>query len=329
MNDLDPSAQNGEEPNRGLAPAKIAENGSAKPSGFEKSTLRWARLAVVMSGVAALFVCAQWKVMRDQLNEMRGSGNQTERLIILNQGQLSQNSKLAEAAGKQASDTHDLAVAAGKQSDNTATIAGQAVIQAKATNKLARQAERSANIAQKAADTSLEALQATQKWSELSVRPYVWMRQVTLRNPLKVGEPIRVAGELRNSGRTPAVYLEIKNDFFFTASPANVLVGIPPYAPYNAPSPARLIRMQDVPAEDKRNFEMWRDNLTQEEFDGIAQGNKAIFFYGCVHYHSVDGTQYEWPICFYRDRNTQGNLFLMCNPGYPANANTSQEQRCR
>lgn len=49
-------------------------------SGFEKSTLRWAKTAVIMSGIAAIFVCAQWL-------EMHESGV----------------------------DTHDLAVAAGNQ----------------------------------------------------------------------------------------------------------------------------------------------------------------------------------------------------------------------
>ncbi len=33
-------------------------------TGFERATLRWARVAVIMSGLAALFVCLQWWEMR-------------------------------------------------------------------------------------------------------------------------------------------------------------------------------------------------------------------------------------------------------------------------
>ena len=34
-------------------------------TGFERSTLRWARVAVVMSGLAAIFVCLQWWEMHE------------------------------------------------------------------------------------------------------------------------------------------------------------------------------------------------------------------------------------------------------------------------
>lgn len=56
-------------------------------TGFERATLRWAKLAVFMSAVAAFFVCAQWYEMH--------------------QGGI---------------DTHDLAVAAKKQADKAETI---------------------------------------------------------------------------------------------------------------------------------------------------------------------------------------------------------------
>ncbi len=40
-------------------------------SGFEKSTLRWAKTAVIMSALAAIFVCAQWWEMHESGKDTR------------------------------------------------------------------------------------------------------------------------------------------------------------------------------------------------------------------------------------------------------------------
>ncbi len=71
-----PTDQNGEKPNAGLpssegtkavdapatgpATAEQLTEVEEQMTGFEKSTLRWAKTAVIMSGLAALFVCGQW-----------------------------------------------------------------------------------------------------------------------------------------------------------------------------------------------------------------------------------------------------------------------------
>ena len=62
-------------------------------SAFERSTLSWARAAVLLSGLAALFVCAQWY-------EMHTGGQDTH--------------ALADAAGKQATKMSDMSDAAEK-----------------------------------------------------------------------------------------------------------------------------------------------------------------------------------------------------------------------
>jgi hypothetical protein len=95
-------------------------------TGFEKATLRWGKIAVLLSGLAAVFVCAQWY-------EMHVGGQ----------------------------DTHALAVAAGQQAAAANTQSQQAIAQTgkmseslsktddliRATNVLAGEAKRSANIA--------------------------------------------------------------------------------------------------------------------------------------------------------------------------------------
>jgi hypothetical protein len=76
VDDQSPPEENSEKPDAGLPPPDVAKPDdppTASPataeqlteveeqmSGFEKSTLRWAKTAVIMSGLAAIFVCAQW-----------------------------------------------------------------------------------------------------------------------------------------------------------------------------------------------------------------------------------------------------------------------------
>jgi hypothetical protein len=98
MNDQTTPQQNEENPGNGspsLEGTKSANSDTASPataeqltevekqmSGFEKSTLTWARTAVVMSGLAAIFVFAQWHTMESQLSEMRSQRELTDRAWI-------------------------------------------------------------------------------------------------------------------------------------------------------------------------------------------------------------------------------------------------------
>jgi hypothetical protein len=74
-------------------------------TGFERATLRWAKVAVGMSAVAAFFVCLQWW-------EMHQGGIDTHDLAV--------------AAGKQADRMKDFADITKDQTDQTKTIAQQA-----------------------------------------------------------------------------------------------------------------------------------------------------------------------------------------------------------
>lgn len=81
MSDQSPPTEDSRESNAGLPPAEVPKATDTKASqpataqqleqvekqmsSFEKTTLRWAKLAVCMSGVAALFVCLQWYEMHE------------------------------------------------------------------------------------------------------------------------------------------------------------------------------------------------------------------------------------------------------------------------
>src|SRR5271166_2935292 len=102
-------------------PANTAE--LAKDIHWIHHATLWSQIGLGLIGLGALWIYhGQLTVMGGQLEQMKGSGGQTDKLICLYQQQVAQLTK-------QAGDTHDLAVAAGKQAEaaNRAAItaAGQ------------------------------------------------------------------------------------------------------------------------------------------------------------------------------------------------------------
>lgn len=107
-------------------------------TGFERATLRWAKAAVIMSGLAAAFVCLQWW-------EMHTGGKDTHDLAV--------------AAGKQADRTKDLADRMKDQADQTKVLAANLGTEATNSGSIAAQAIVQANAAKSAAETARDALQ--------------------------------------------------------------------------------------------------------------------------------------------------------------------------
>jgi hypothetical protein len=142
MDNQKPSPQEAQ-PTSNLPAVKIAKSGNTQPAqaatadqlkqvekemnAFERATLRWAKVAVLLSGLAALFVCAQWY-------EMHTGGQDTHDLAEAAKTQstqaIAQTAKMGEAIAKQ-----------------DALIA-QTTAQALATNRLASEAKRSADLTQ-------------------------------------------------------------------------------------------------------------------------------------------------------------------------------------
>lgn len=105
-------------------------------TGFERSTLRWARTAVILSGVAALFVCLQWREMHegsiDTHNLATAAANQatwTERLKGSTDTESGYMQQLAGHMSDQADRTKDLAVEAKVQA-TAAQASANAVVSA-------------------------------------------------------------------------------------------------------------------------------------------------------------------------------------------------------
>ena len=117
-------------------------------SGFEQATLRWAGLAVVMSAVAALFVCAQWY-------EMHIGSADTHDLAVAAKTQADRMKDFADRMKDQADRTKDLADRMKDQADQTKILAEEAKVQA-------TEATIAANAAQESAQTAKDTLIASQ-----------------------------------------------------------------------------------------------------------------------------------------------------------------------
>jgi hypothetical protein len=141
-------------------------------TGFEKATLRWAKIAVLLSGLAAVFVCAQWY-------EMHEGGKDTR--------------ALANAANTQANKMTDMSIASEKIR--------------KAAEDMVTQDQRIADNAQKTMDASNKqakaALDITIDNFQRDQRAWVGLgkSQVTF-GP---NEPFTLNIPMINSGKTPAI----------------------------------------------------------------------------------------------------------------------------
>jgi cell division protein FtsL len=182
MDNQPSSEQNREESPTGTSPVQKSQPVNSIPAepataerlsevekqmtGFEKATLRWAKIAVLLSSLAALFVCAQWYEMHT------GAGD---------------THALAEQAKKQAEQLSDMSAAADKIR--------------RAAENMVVQDQRIADNAQKAMDASnrqsKEVLDATIKSAQLDERAWI---------TVEVGEKTgNFAVAMRNTGKTPAI----------------------------------------------------------------------------------------------------------------------------
>lgn len=203
MSDGTPVPPSGEEPDaaaRSSARPGPLHPGAAEPAsakqladvgermtGFERATLRWAKIAVLMSGLAALFVCAQWYEMH---------------------------------AG--ARDTHDLALASKGQSDKIGNISDAADRIRQAADNMVLQEERIADNAKDSLDASnrqsKEALSATIAQSKASLdttirnaqdgeRAWLTPSGFKLSEEPTLNKGVSVAVTMSNTGRTPSLNL--------------------------------------------------------------------------------------------------------------------------
>lgn len=152
-------------------------------SGFEKATLRWARAAVIMSGLAAAFVCLQWW-------EMHTGGKDTHDLAVAAGNQATWTQNLAANMQTQADRTKDLADRMKDQADRTRDLANE-------TKTIADQAIVQANAARSAGETAKETLQVSQQ------------AYLTLGPPVDDFQNGRINIPVANGGHIPSGHVKV------------------------------------------------------------------------------------------------------------------------
>jgi hypothetical protein len=159
-------------------------------SGFEKATLKWAKIAAGMSFAAALFICAQWWEMR-----------------------------------RSAKDTHTLAQAAKTQAEKMGNMADAASKIQQAANNMVTQEQRIADISHRAIGESIKqnrvTLDSTISEFRSEHRAWVSLNEIDLfrsepfqsepkstqpvePNQIHIGDWILIDVRYKNTGSTPA-----------------------------------------------------------------------------------------------------------------------------
>jgi hypothetical protein len=158
---------------------------------FERSTVRWTRVAVGVSVLAAIFICLQWW-------EMHTGSSDTHNLAVAAGNQATWTQHLSDNMKIQGDRTQELADRMKDQADRTKTIADQAVVQANAAATTARTAQRS--LYQSIADSQLD----QRAWVGLAGFTTVGGSESADHKTFSF-QDVQIA--IRNSGKTPAINL--------------------------------------------------------------------------------------------------------------------------
>lgn len=154
-----------------------------KMTGFERATLRWAKVAVAMSFLAVIFVCAQWY-------EMHEGGKDTH--------------TLAQSANTQAAKMDSMSDAATKIQQAADGMFAQ-------EKRLADDTEKSLKASNAESEKVLNASIAA---SQLDQRAWVSIIGEKLSKEPAANEELSITYTLYNSGKTPALKMEGREGIF-------------------------------------------------------------------------------------------------------------------
>lgn len=279
-------------------------------SAFERSTLKWARAAVIVSGLAFAVVCAQWW-------EMHTGSTDTHNLAVAARNQATWTQRLAANTDTESGHIKDLADQMKAQADRTKDLADRMKDQAVQTKTIADQAIIQAKAAKSAAETAKEALHVSQ-------RAYITIEGPTLDEATGV-----ITIPLNNTGRIPAgkTVITVHEATMRTASGVNAMADIPSaierhwnhmtyeYLPVGIDRQLIL----PIPAFDKSAFDGGNEVIMiagEIHFnDGFSDTPDQIMRF-CVNnmYHTVYKKQL-WVPC---DASVELPI-LIANDGYPNN----------
>ena len=242
-------------------------------SSFERATIRWAKAAVIMAALAAIFVCLQWWEMRE--------------------------------GGK---DTHDLAVAAKTQAERITNMSTAADQIRQATQDTVAQEKRIADNARDSLAASNRAngatLQATINQFRQEQRAWVGVQDVNPVGGFTEKEPWQATVVFFNSGRTPARHVETSGMFLTSPFPIHE----PPqedikqltFRPAPSIAPQSYYRQAfglPVGAEPPMTFQLEGQQTLISQYPLIKSGRLFLYYFGILRYKDNAGVQRDTHFC--------------------------------
>ena len=243
------------------ATAQQLEEVEEKMSAYERSTLRWARAAVIISVLAFLGILFQGI-------EMFLGSTDTHNLAVAAANQATWTQKLSEHMQTQADRTKDLADRMKDQADETKIIAKQAVIQA--------------NAAKSAAETANKAL-------HISERAYIVIALPTLDTTTKyITVPVINTGHIP-SGRVVVTVHEATIDH----------VDIKKKTQRISPTEAHWKHYEFASIPTTGQIMNFNIPVPALDTDRLNAGREQIFLVGIISYNDgfADDPAQQWPFC--------------------------------
>jgi hypothetical protein len=168
----------------------------------------------------------------------------------------------------------------------------------------------SAQAAKEAAEAAMQGVAISQGSSaaaeeqfRLDQRAWVSMETVSFTDPLKVGEPIKIVIETRNTGRTPALEVTMEQNLSFKEpTESEIRRPIPPIGSVDRIGPVAM-----APGSVRGQFSHSVGTLTQTDMERIIGGTATFCVYGHIKY---------WDIFRRKRRNTYFCMFY-APKGYP------------
>jgi hypothetical protein len=231
---------------------------------------------LLVAGFTGWIFVRQANLMQDQLDEMRGGGQQTERLLSLTTGQLATSARLAT----------------------------QAAVQAMATNSLAKQARREVSTAEKALVLARQSL-------GLEQRPWVVTANMQLSSEPDVGKKISIKVTLANTGRTPATSLVNQSQMLMgTQEPAMTRFIFP------ARVISRGIMAPTNPGiSSVLSFTTDEIELKEPQLTAYKMKQMKLYIHALIRYRDFTSNRYWTRICSYRTFGDPLDSFNYCEDG--------------
>jgi hypothetical protein len=251
------------------AEKKIEERMSA----FERSTIRLTRMAIGVSIVVGLAVCAQWW-------EMHQGGIDTHNLADA-------AAKTEKSAEKSAQASRDFADNAAKINAGISTAVDKLNMQAGELQESVAQATRLATSTEKTAQSAREGIETNRDALLLENRAWLGVIAENV-TEFEAGKVIKAEITLTNSGKTPASQVKEGVDVQgFPAIPNTPLLfglrptaAIPPQASHilQFTSPAVLSGIELGKIKDKSAFLVLRGIIQYEDFNKVQRQTNVCMF---------------------------------------------------